>query len=98
MKKSSDLTETDEEGLPVLTAAWHDLWGHDDARRMVTLRKPARCQRTRVSGRMIVRTFRIDGNQRHSWTRNQRSQFASWTRPRNWRRKIINRCRSAIFS
>jgi hypothetical protein len=47
MKKFSDLTETDEEGLPVLTAAWHDLWGHDDARRVVTLRKPAGCQRTR---------------------------------------------------
>ncbi len=38
---------------------------------------PRRCQRTRVSGRMIVRTFRIDGNQRYSWTRNQRSLFAS---------------------
>jgi len=96
MRKFSDLTETDEKGLPVLMAAWHDLWDHDDARRVVTLRKPARCHK--VSGRMIVRTFRIDGNQRYSRTRNQRSQFASWTRPRNLRRKIINRCRSAIFS
>jgi hypothetical protein len=33
MKKFSDLAETDEEGLPVLMAAWHDLWDHDDARR-----------------------------------------------------------------
>ena len=33
MKKFSDLTETDEEGLPVLMAAWHDLWDLDDARR-----------------------------------------------------------------
>jgi hypothetical protein len=30
-------------------------------------RKPALCQRTSVSGRMIVRTFRIAGNQRYSW-------------------------------
>jgi hypothetical protein len=33
MKKFADLTETDEGGLPVLMAAWHDLWDHDDARR-----------------------------------------------------------------
>src|SRR5436309_5521509 len=26
------------------------------------IRKPARCQRTRVSGRMIVMVFRTDGN------------------------------------
>src|SRR5271170_2097512 len=29
-------------------------------------RKPARCQRISVSGRMIVRTFRTDGNQQYS--------------------------------
>jgi hypothetical protein len=34
-------------------------------------RKPALCQRTSVSGRMIVRTCRIDGNQRYSWIKNQ---------------------------
>ena len=52
--------------------------------------KPARCQRTNVSGRMIVRTCRIDGNQRYSWTKNQRSLFANWTPPRSLRRKTIN--------
>src|SRR5438034_7236741 len=31
-------------------------------------RKPARCQRTRVSGRMIVMALRIDGNHRYSMT------------------------------
>src|SRR6266566_3803494 len=31
----------------------------------------------RLSGRMIVRTFRIDGNQRYSWIKNQRSLFVS---------------------
>src|ERR1700686_2873359 len=41
----------------------------------------ARCQRTSVSGRMIVRTFRVDGNQRYSWIKNQRSWFESRTRP-----------------
>src|SRR6266403_1932889 len=30
---------------------------------------------------MIVRTFRIDGNKRYSWTKNQRSLFVSRTRP-----------------
>src|ERR1700686_1394530 len=32
---------------------------------------------------MIVRTFRIDGNQRYGWTKNQRSLFVSRTRPRS---------------
>src|SRR5256886_12981045 len=36
-------------------------------------RKPARCQRIMVSGRMIVMAFRIDGNHRYSWTKNKRS-------------------------
>src|SRR6516225_7807667 len=44
-------------------------------------RKPARCQRTRVSGRMIVMALRTDGNQRYSMTKNKRSPFVSWTRP-----------------
>src|SRR5262245_11296573 len=36
-------------------------------------RKPARCHRTRVSGRMIVMVLRTDGNQRYSMTKNKRS-------------------------
>jgi hypothetical protein len=36
-------------------------------------RKPARCQRTRVSGRMIAMVLRTDGNHRYSWTKNKRS-------------------------
>jgi hypothetical protein len=40
-------------------------------------RKPARCQRTTVSGRMIVMALRTDGNQRYSWMNNSRSQFAN---------------------
>jgi hypothetical protein len=44
-------------------------------------RKPARCQRTSVSGRVIVRTCRIDGNQRYSWIRKQRAWFVNRTRP-----------------
>src|SRR3984893_9755101 len=52
--------------------------------------KPALCQRTSVSGRMIVRTCRIDGNQRYSWIKNQRSLFVSRTRPCNPRLKTIN--------
>ena len=44
-------------------------------------RKPARCQRTRVSGRMIVIAFRTEGNHRYSWIKNKRSPFVSWTRP-----------------
>ena len=48
------------------------------------------CHRTSVSGRTIVRTFRIDGNQRYSWIQNQRSLFVSRTRPCTLRRKTIN--------
>src|SRR6266516_7684162 len=44
-------------------------------------RKPARCQRTRVSGRMIVMALSTDGNHRYSRTKNKRSPFVSWTRP-----------------
>src|SRR6478736_3575720 len=36
-------------------------------------RKPARCHRTRVSGRMIVMALRTDGNHRYNWTKNRRS-------------------------
>src|SRR6266699_3800403 len=61
-------------------------------------RKPARCQRTRVLGRMIVMVFRTDGNHRYSKTKNKRSPFVRWTRPRTLRRSIISRCRSAAFS
>src|SRR5260370_3780841 len=48
-------------------------------------RKPARCQRTRVSGRMIVMALSTDGNHRYSRTKNKRSPFVSWTRPRTLR-------------
>src|SRR6266702_8896062 len=61
-------------------------------------RKPARCQRTRVSGRMIVTALRTEGNQRYSGTKNKRSPFVSWTRPRTLRRNTLNWCRSAAFS
>ena len=44
-------------------------------------RKPVRCQRTRVSGRMIVMALRTDGNHRYSWTKNNRSLFVGRTRP-----------------
>jgi hypothetical protein len=43
-------------------------------------RKPARCQRMSVSGRMTVMTFRTDGNHRYSWTKNKRSLLVSRTR------------------
>jgi hypothetical protein len=47
---------------------------------------------------MIVRTFRIDGNQRYSWIKNQRSLFVSRTRPCSLRLKTINWCPSTAFS
>src|SRR5262245_28457460 len=47
--------------------------------------KPARCQRTRVSGRMIVMALSTDGNQRYSWMKNSRSPFVKRTRPRTLR-------------
>src|SRR6266478_3499140 len=52
--------------------------------------KAGLCQRTSVSGWMIVRTCRIDGNQRYSWIKNQRSLFVSRTRPRSLRLKTIS--------
>jgi hypothetical protein len=42
--------------------------------------------------------FRIDGNQRYSWTKNHRSWFVSRTRPCSLRLKIFNWCRSTAFS
>src|SRR6266567_4652001 len=60
------------------------------------LRKPARCQRTRVSGRMIVMALRIDGNHRYIMTKNKRSQFVSWTRPLNpplQHNQLMSECR-----
>jgi hypothetical protein len=45
-------------------------------------RKPARCQRTRVWGRMIVIAFRIKGNHRYNWIKNNRSSSVSRIRPR----------------
>src|SRR5258708_5425557 len=53
-------------------------------------RKPARCQRTRVSGRMIVMALRIDGNHRYSMTKNKRSPFVSRTRPLTLRCSTIS--------
>src|SRR5260221_12848444 len=53
-------------------------------------RKPARCERTRVSGRMIVMAFRTDGNHRYRWTKNKRSPFVRWTRPRVFRCNAIS--------
>jgi hypothetical protein len=47
---------------------------------------------------MIVMTFRTDGNHRYSMTRNKRSPFVSWTRPRTLRCSTISWCRSAAFS
>ena len=61
-------------------------------------RKPARCHRTRVSGRTIVMALRTDGNHRYSWMKNKRSSLVSRTRPRTLRRNMISRCRSAAFS
>src|ERR1700731_111289 len=43
---------------------------------------------------MIVRTRRIDGHQRYSWIKNQRSWSVSRTRPCSLRFKTINCCRS----
>jgi len=53
-------------------------------------RKPARCQRTRVSGRMIVIAFKTEGNHRYSWIRNKRSPFVSWMRPLTFRRSTAS--------
>src|SRR5438128_10276636 len=53
-------------------------------------RKPARCQRTRVSGRMIVMAWRLDGNHRDSMTKNKRSPFVTWTRPLTLRCSTIS--------
>src|SRR5438132_14239187 len=47
---------------------------------------------------MIVMAFRTDGNHRYRWTKNKRSTFVSWTRPRTLRRNTLSWCRSATFS
>src|SRR6266403_5684388 len=60
-------------------------------------RKPALCQRRSVSGRMIVRTFRIDGNQRYSWIKNQRSLFVSRTRPCSQDNQLMSKHRVLSF-
>src|SRR5260370_450169 len=44
------------------------------------------------------RAGRIDGNQRYSWIKNQRSLLVSRTRPCSLRLKTINCCRSTVFS
>src|SRR5439155_14480079 len=61
-------------------------------------RKPARCQRTRVSGRKVVMALRTHGNQRYNWMKNRRSLFVNWTRPRTLRCSTISCCLSAAFS
>src|SRR5262249_54039178 len=61
-------------------------------------RKPARCQRTSVSGRINVMALRIAGNQRYSWMKNNRSLFVNWTRPLTLRCSTVNCCLSAAFS
>jgi hypothetical protein len=38
---------------------------------------------------MIVRAFGIEGNQRYSWIKNQRSLFVNRTRPGTLRRRTI---------
>src|SRR4249920_1261558 len=59
---------------------------------------PARCQRTRVSGRMILIALRTDGNQRYSRIKNRRSLLVNRTRPRTLRCSTVSCCRSAAFS
>jgi len=61
-------------------------------------RSSQRCQRTSVSGRMIVTALRSDGNQRHSWMKNKRSPFVNWIRPCALRCSTISGCLSAAFS
>jgi hypothetical protein len=46
---------------------------------------------------MMVMTFRTDGNHRYSWTRDKRSPFVRWTRPRLFRCNTTSWCRSAAF-
>jgi hypothetical protein len=53
-------------------------------------RKQAWCHRSRVSGRIIVMALRTEGNHRYSWTKNRRSPFVSWTRPRTLRCSTIS--------
>lgn len=48
-----------------------------------------RCQRKSISGRMIVKACKIDGNQRYSWIKNQRSWLVSRTGPCSLRLKTI---------
>ena len=46
--------------------------------------------RGHVSGRMIVMALRTEGNHRYSWMKNKRSPSVSRTRPRTFRRNMIN--------
>src|SRR5947207_8150358 len=45
---------------------------------------------TRVSGRRIMMALSTDGNHRYSRTKNKRSPFVSWTRPRTLRCSTIS--------
>src|SRR6266540_5910127 len=38
-----------------------------------------------ASNRIIVMALRTEGSHRYSWTKNRRSPFVSWTRPRTLR-------------
>jgi len=62
----------------------------DPVRLGLVRRKPARCHRTSVSGWMVVIAFTIDGNHRYNCSKNRRSLFVNWTRPRTWRRSTIS--------
>ena len=53
-------------------------------------RKPARCQRKSVSGRMTVMTFSTDGDHRYSWIKTKRSPLVTRTRPGTFRRSTIS--------
>src|SRR5207237_9875541 len=47
---------------------------------------------------MMVLAFKTDGNHRYRWTKNTRSPFVNWARPRTFRRSTVSWCLSAAFS
>src|SRR3954469_6603683 len=62
------------------------------------MRKPARCQRTIVSGPTMATEPRTDGANRYSQTRIRRSNMLRAGRLGAFRRSTFNCCRSAITS
>src|SRR6516164_29461 len=62
----------------------------DPVRLVLVRRKPARCHRTSISVWMVLIAFTIDGNHRYNCSKNRRSLFVNWTRPRTWRRSTIS--------